>query len=138
MASDNRKLYAVEIAESFTVFKDSDVRYPLFAGFVPANTFHSAGVIVSHSFVYCLFINCYPLAIGRLVAAEIIETFYRVCRRRSFAHVFEEVGKCLPSLTNNYSSSTVVMIFYMLRIPAAGEHILPSKIFYGSAAPVFI
>jgi hypothetical protein len=91
---------------------------------------------VEASMIIGLHFSSSPSAIPWLVIAIVIYAVYREFGAGTWSHVGQKVLKFFPSLTNFYSSSSIVMPFFGLGISATKTHGIPYSIF-GSLFPMF-
>lgn len=77
------------------------------------------------SFVSVLFFLRCPPAILFRVSKVVFNSFDRVPWRRLRPHVFKEIHELQPSLTNRYSSTSVIFPFVMICIVASPAHSQP-------------
>lgn len=69
-----------------------------------------------------------PTAVVGGVVSVRVDTVEGVFCRRGFAHVCKEVLESLPAVANRYSAPSVELEKSSVRVPAAGFHVLPSRV----------
>lgn len=80
------------------------------------------------SFVMSLFSTISPFAVRRFVMAVYVNALNRVCGRGLFAHILKEQSEVVPSFTNLYSTSAVVLIRALMRVITAVSNVQPSMV----------
>lgn len=89
-------------------------------------------VDIKRWFISCLFSDCGPSNVSRLVVPlGTREAIKRMTWRRLMAHVFQKrAERVAPSLAHGYSDASIVLIRKPLLVIAALLHCVPSYIFW--------
>jgi hypothetical protein len=83
----------------------------------------------SVSSIVGLLLWCRPSAILRIVVTIVVSSIQHVQIGWPITHVGSEVPEINPPVAHDNSSTSVVSIFRVVRIPATGQHGLPNPIF---------
>lgn len=80
-----------------------------------------------YALIPLLFASCRPSAIPRFVITIVVEPIKHVAGRL-VAHIGSKVFKCLPSIANRYSSSSIVAPLAHRRVFATVDHPFPCTV----------
>lgn len=80
------------------------------------------------SLIVGLFWHSGPYAVIRRVAEFVVFALKRVISGRTFAHITQKVSSRFPSVADRNTPRSVVVVFDILRVPAAIHHVRPSGI----------
>ncbi len=76
------------------------------------------------AFITTLFYSCSPPTIGRLVVALVVDAIQRMTQTWARPHICVELFKCLPSLTNCDTTTTIVGVKLIRRTQTSLTHLV--------------
>jgi len=71
----------------------------------------------------------FPPAVGRLIAAIVVDALDAVVARWALAHVAKECREIIPLFTYSDPASAVAMKPFVVGVPAALKHLTPNPVF---------